>query len=163
MTRRLQPHSGFTTIELIITILLLSIISVVAYSRIPSISDYAMDSYCETLKSGVRRVQTQAMFDVASSGAYRVISTDHEVKWSNDSLLLNDSEDCIGSMCATLLRIGEEDINRGLQFNTVSLEFDSFGRLTSAAESSISFELSTQDDQTESVTVYLEGYVDGCD
>lgn len=163
MTERLQPHSGFTTIELIISILLLSVISVVAYSRIPAISDYAIDSYCETLKSGVRRVQTQAMFDVASSGAYQVISTEHEVRWNNDTLQLNDNESCIGPMCSSLIRITEEDMNRGLQINTTSIEFDSFGRLVSTAEPSVSFELSTGDNQSKQVTVYSEGYVDGCD
>lgn len=163
MTERFRPRNGFTTIELIITILLLAIVSVVAYSRMPAISDYVVDSYCESLKSGVRRVQTQAMFDVASSGAYRVISSEHEVRWSNETLVLNDSEDCIGPMCSTLIRITQEDMNRGLQFNTASLEFDSFGRLVSAAESSVSFVLSTRNNQSKQVTVYSEGYVDGCD
>ncbi|RTZ16510.1 prepilin-type N-terminal cleavage/methylation domain-containing protein [Vibrio aquaticus] len=156
--------SGFTLVELIITILLLSIVSVTAYTRLPSISGYAIDGYCNELKSGIRRVQTQAMNDVAVSGAYRITSSNvaGTVLWSNPALNLNIGEDCTGPSCARLMTFTPEDNRRGISINSQLLTFDSMGRPVDADNPMTEFTISAPDGSREQVAINAEGYVSGC-
>ncbi|MFM2590395.1 prepilin-type N-terminal cleavage/methylation domain-containing protein [Vibrio sp. TBV020] len=155
--------SGFTLVELIITILLLSIVSVVAYTRLPSFSGYALDGYCAELKSGIRRVQTQAMNDVAVSGAYQILSsnTASVVTWSNPAIELNPSPDCVGPNCSRLMSFSAEDVQRGIRINSQLVNFDTFGRPVDSEETT-DFIISAPDGSQEVIEINQEGYVGGC-
>lgn len=153
---------GYTVVELIVTILLVSIVSVVAYPRLPSFSSYSLDAYCAELKSGIRRVQTQAMSDVVASGAYRVEISADQVVWSHPSLTLDNSQDCIGTDCSILIQLEPEDRSRGIEMTGPALEFDSFGRLTAPIILPVDLNISASNSPSEVITINQEGYIDGC-
>ncbi|NOH79157.1 prepilin-type N-terminal cleavage/methylation domain-containing protein [Vibrio sp. RE86] len=157
-------RSGFTLVELIITILILSVIAVVAYPRLPSFSGYALDGYCSELKSGLRRVQTQAMNDIAASGAYSVTSSNigGVVSWSQPELNLDSSPDCVGPSCSQIMRFSEEDTRRGVTINSQFISFDNFGRLLNSSVSNATFTIDAPSGESTSVTINLEGYIGGC-
>ncbi len=165
MPSKHRNATGFTLVELVVTIIILSILSVVAYTRLPSVSGFTLPSYCHAVKSAVRRVQTQAMNDVAISSAYQVIVTPTVLKWANADLNLNDSPDCIGTYCSRLVTISDEDVRRGIRFSVQQFSFDSMGRafsINNSANSTINIDLSSPQDADKQVVIYQEGYVDGC-
>lgn len=153
---------GYTVVELIVTILLVSIVSVVAYPRLSSFSSHSLDAYCSELKSGIRRVQTQAMSDVVVSGAYRVEISSDQVVWSHPSLTLDNAQDCIGTDCSILVQLGPDDNTRGIEMTGPALEFDSFGRLTTPLIPSVNVIISAPNSPSEVITINKEGYIDGC-
>ena len=157
--------TGFTLVELVVTIIILSVIGVVAYAKFPSFSGFTIPGYCASTKSALRRVQTQAMNDVATTSAYQVVVNSTNVQWRNSSLNLDNSNNCTGSKCSQLVRLSEEDINRGIRFSPNQFYFDSMGRYVSAATQSnqtVTITISAPQQSPQQVTLYQEGYIDGC-
>lgn len=147
------------------TIIILSIVGIVAYTKFPSFSGFSVPAYCATAKSAIRRVQTQAMNDVATMSAYQIVVSPTKVEWRNSSLNLDHSESCIGSKCSQLVQLSDEDINRGIRFSPNQFYFDSMGRYVSAATESnqtITIDITAAQGSDKRITVYKEGYVDGC-
>lgn len=162
-TRR--NETGFTLVELVVTIIILSILGAVAYTRFPSISGFTLPSYCHVARSAVRRVQTQAMNDVASSSAYQIIVTPTALNWQNRSLDLNDSAHCSGPFCSRLVTISDADLQRGIRFSPQQFSFDTMGRVVSAAHNSnnqTAIQLSSSQEASKQFIIYQEGYVDVC-
>lgn len=166
MLLKVRRTAGFTLVELVVTIIILSIISIVAYTRFPSISGYKLPAYCHNVKSALRRVQTQAMNDVTISSAYQVIVSPHSVSWNNDAIVLDTSANCVGNRCSQLVTLSQDDINRGIRFSANQFYFDSMGRFVSAASATsgrVEIAITAPQTSSEQVTVYQEGYIDGCE
>ncbi|EGU46909.1 hypothetical protein VII00023_17609 [Vibrio ichthyoenteri ATCC 700023] len=165
MLPKSRKITGFTLVELVVTIIILSILGAVAYTRLPSISGFALPSYCHVAKAAVRRVQTQAMNDVATSSAYQIIVMPTVLKWHNANLALNDNPNCTGPFCSRLVTISDKDQQRGIRFSPQTFSFDSMGRFVSAAHSSNNqalINLSSPQEASKQIIVYQQGYVDGC-
>lgn len=159
-------HAGFTLVELVATVILLSVLGVVAYTKFPSFSGFTVPAYCAAAKSAIRRVQTQAMNDVTSTSPYMVIVNPTNIEWKNDTLALNSSRDCVGSRCSNLVEISDADVKRGIRFAAQQVTFDSLGRsITSDGTGTQTIKINIDNPQgsNKEIVIYNEGYVDGCD
>lgn len=158
--------TGFTLVELVVTIILLSVIGVVAYTRFPSFSGFTVPAYCATAKSAIRRVQTQAMNDVANSQPYIVQINPTNIEWQNGAITLNPAVDCTGPKCAQLVRLSDKDIQRGIRFSDEKIQFDSLGRSVDSSgvtTREVQITLGNPQGRDRQITIYKEGYVDGCE
>ncbi|MGR6839398.1 pilus assembly FimT family protein [Aliivibrio wodanis] len=158
-----NKQKGFTLVELVSCIVLLSILSITAYSKMPSRSSFEVAALCNQTQSALRRVQVQAMNDVVIElqDQYQVNVSATLVQWQKGaSSALNSSVDCVGVSCSNLVNSGgsiEFDLDQG---GASQLKFDGLGRPSDLQSHTISFKESGT--VQKSLSINQEGFIDGC-
>lgn len=156
-------QNGFTLVELVSCIVLLSILSITAYSKMPSRSSFEIAALCNETQSALRRVQVQAMNDVVTDiqDQYRVNISTTLVQWQKgSSAALNTTADCVGVACSNLV-ITDGQITLTLDQGSASeISFDGFGRPSDSQDHIISFKDSGS--IQKSFTINEEGFIDEC-
>lgn len=155
-------HAGFTLVELVAVIILISILAAVAYPRISGTSGYDEIVVRDQLVSAVRFAQQRAMYDNAANHCYRIVITasGFSVQRSTD----NGSN--FSAVNEAALDIGDAEVSAA--FSNVSatpltLPFDSLGSPRSGAGCGNAM-ASTQTvavtgATTASLRIYSTGYV----
>jgi MSHA pilin protein MshC len=123
--------NGFTLVELVVTIIIISILGTFAFVRFSGTSGFAEFAFQERLVSALRNIQQRAMQDTAQSGAYTFnFSTSPPAAFPliNGLSVSTDINDDFLSILSE--EINEEGVSlslNGLPSSNV-ISFDSLGR-----------------------------------
>lgn len=158
-----KTQSGFTLVELVSCIVLLSILSITAYSKMPSRASFEVAALCNETQSALRRVQMQAMNDVVTDiqDQYKVNISSTLVQWQKGaSGALSTTSDCVGVSCSNLVTTNGQIEFTLDQGSASEIHFDGFGRPSDLQAHTISFEDSGSVEK--SFTINEEGFIDEC-
>ncbi|MFC3123036.1 pilus assembly FimT family protein [Agaribacter flavus] len=173
-----QAQSGFTLVELVTVVLILSILSVYVVPRFLSTEGFAERSTQQRLLAALRALQTKAMHDTSSSFCYRMIFNTSSSPAYGPSVGRyvsgTESASC-GGMIATdapeNLALTQDEFSRlslslaasdsGVGVNYI--QFDALGRPTTSAGTCNSFcQISLLGQTNTTVCIGSEGYIHVC-
>ncbi|MGJ8680148.1 type II secretion system protein [Paraglaciecola sp.] len=179
-THRQKPF-GFTLVELIVVISLISVLAVSAYSRLGSSAGYAEYTYQSRLISTLRNMQTRAMNDTRedlcfkvnfnlSPAAFGPPSRNYQTPSSTSPTCENTidytSPDYIG--VASSSEMSSDDVTLTTQDDSgasfTSIQFDNWGRpsLSTGASCNLQCNVQLSGENTVKVCIESEGYIHAC-
>jgi len=173
-----QAQRGFTLVELVVIILLLSVLSLVALPRFTGSSGFTEYGMQKRLVAALRNLQLKAIYDTRPSFCYKMLfdtSSSPEFGPSTASYLGGSEATSCGnaidynSQSYTRSELGEIAAS-GLSFSTLDastpisyIEFDNIGRArTSAGSCAANCTFSFSGESTVNVCVSGEGYIYAC-
>lgn len=176
--RQPQAQRGFTLVELIITIILIGVLSISAYSRFSGRDDFAAYAYQSQALSLLRNVQTKAMHDSRQGFCYQVnFDTSTSPAFgvpTNNFSAGNQANSCANTIASNLTEglstqaneLSENELSLSV-FDGVTeisyLRFDAMGRpITSVANCTSGCTVNFVGAQSAKVCVEQEGYVHAC-
>lgn len=175
----LLRNAGFTLLELIIVIILISSLSVVAYSRFSGKASYAEFTYQARLVSVLRNMQTRAMHDtredycfqinfdrvtpafgppmldyISASATAKEATCETDIEFSNPDYLTTDATEMTNAE-VNLSTLPNIDF---IAFNSLGQPVDADGELTCSARCDI---ILTGESEV-SVCIEPQGYIHAC-
>ena len=173
-----RAQSGFSLIELVTVIAVLSVLAFTVVPRFFGSAGFAEYAYQQQFVAAMRNLQLKAIYDTRSDFCYKMIldtSSTPAYGPSSDSYLAGQqSASCgntIDSASADFLRtqndeISDADLSLSAQDNGVGItfiQFDNFGRpSTSAGSCSATCRISFTGEETLSVCIEAQGYIYAC-
>lgn len=157
-----MKNLGFTLIELVVAILLISVLAVTVFPSLPTSSDYSSITERDQTISLLRTVQQRAMQNTQTSNTcHTVILTTNQI-----GLLNQNSDGSCGSGISTQTNTNdylyvEVENNFTTTDNLTEVSFDKFGKpavnmgLCSSSQCQISF-------SGDAVCIEAEGYIHVC-
>ncbi|TRX52803.1 type II secretion system protein [Thalassomonas sp. M1454] len=152
-----SKSSGFTLIELVVVILIISILAITATPKLLGVSHFDSFAYRDQMVSSLRLMQQQAMQQTDSNACHRVVI---------QNKAYGRSIDCVSTIFAT----NWQDDNVGFavpasssvtinSLSTSTITFDSWGR---AFECSNQCVIEFNNVDTARLCIESEGYVHAC-
>jgi MSHA pilin protein MshC len=151
LTKQCAKFSGFTLIELIVVILLLSIMSVTVLPKFFTATSFQEYTYQSEVITKLRSIQVRAMQQTANSRCHKVLVTTHALgipKNCDESL----AEGCQSDTTSVII-----ESNHSVVFNLStgsSFTFDNMGRPSCSP-----CDLNITGDSALTVTIESEGYI----
>ncbi len=171
-------QQGFTLVELITVVILLSIIAIAVVPRFTGSSGYSEFALQKRLLSALRNTQLKAMYDTRTDFCYKLVfaaplepafgptthsyldgnqaaSCGNTIDFSSDSFLRTDE----GEVAASNVSFSAQDNTAAITF----IQFDNLGRaITSAGSCASACTFTFTDESAAKVCVEDEGYVHAC-
>lgn len=150
-------HIGFTLIELVVVILIISILAVTAAPKLLGVNNFDSFAYRDQMVSSLRLMQQRAMQQTDSNSCHKIIIQDKAYGRTND--------------CVSTTFIADwEDDNTGFSVpesstviinsvSTTTLTFDSWGRVQECSNQCV-IEFNNVD--TALLCIESEGYIHAC-
>ena len=154
---------GFTTLELIVTLLIIGIISATVVPRFYKSQDFEYLGYQKELILKLRTIQLRAMQQAHSETCKEVVLQSSQIFLKNT---VNNPPlpICGNTSSGDTTRIaveGNHSITFSNNLNASCLEFNSLGQPTDCLGNVQAIELLVQGTETVSVSVNTEGFING--
>ena len=147
---------GFTLIELVVVILIISILAVTVGPKIIGVDGFNSYVYRDQMISSLRLTQQQAMQQTNAAGCHQVIVNNkgygRSVDCDNPSLVDDWQNNYTGFQIPV-------DQSVSIQFSGNTLTFDSWGRV---AECSSGCSVDFISDETATLCIESQGYIHDC-
>ena len=170
-------HKGFTLVELITVIILISILSVSVFSRFSGTSGFVEYTYQARLISTLRNMQTRAMYDNRDGYCFKVILDTSATPAFGPPVLtyapIGDKDDTCGSaidynnpdyLTTNATEMSKEGVGLTTTPNFDYIDFDGLGRpKQGGADCSASCKITLTGETTVSVCIESEGYIHACE
>lgn len=171
-------QSGFTLIELVTVIAVISILAVVVVPRFFGNSGFSEYAFQQQFVAAMRNIQIKAIYDTRDSFCYKMIlntSTNPQYGASSDSYLTGEE----ASSCGNAIDVNSPDYlrseNNELSQASIGLsaldagnaitfiQFDNLGRpITSSGTCAATCRINFQGEDTLSVCIEPQGYIYAC-
>lgn len=175
----ISNQSGFTLIELIITIVLIGILSVVATTRFQSASSFDTFSLQGQILTALRHIQFRAMQDTRQDYCHKLIfdtagpaigipsnnyaATSEAATQTCANSIGNNIPDYLSIEASEFSSLGASLSATDGTTNVDWLDFDSFGRpLTTASNCANDCQIMVSAQSSASVCVNAEGFIRAC-
>jgi MSHA pilin protein MshC len=174
----ISAQHGFTLVELMTVVILLSIVAIVAVPRFTGSSGYTEYAMQKRLLGALRSIQLKAIYDTRPEFCYKLVidtSTSPEFGPSTASYLTgNDAVSCANAIDYSAAEFTRSDLgeiaNDGLTFSAFDagiqinyIQFDNIGRAsTDAGACAANCMFSFSGERSASVCVASEGYIYAC-
>ncbi|MDT0595648.1 pilus assembly FimT family protein [Glaciecola petra] len=171
-------QSGFTLIELITVIAVVSILAIVVVPRFFGNSGFSEYAYQQQFTAAMRNIQIKAIYDTRDNFCYKMIlntSANPQYGASSDSYLAGDEASSCGNTIDAnspdYLRSDSSELNQASisisaldAGNVISfIQFDNLGRpITSSGTCSATCRINFIGEDTLSVCIEPQGYIYAC-
>lgn len=172
--------TGFTLVELVIVIILISALSVTVFSRFSGTSGFAEYIYQARLISALRNMQTRAMHDNRNNYCFKVIfDTSTTPAFGSPTLTyapIGNIDDTCGNMIdfnnpdymtTNATEMSKENVSLSTTPTTLPfIDFDDLGRPIDGDKNptcSDTCKITLSGESTVSVCIESEGYIHACD
>jgi MSHA pilin protein MshC len=177
-----KKSTGFTLVELIVVIVLISVLSVTAFSRFVGTSGFAEYTYQARLVSALRNMQTRAMHDNRDDYCFQInlITTTATTGAAFGPPILDYVTEDPGTADATCsssidfshpdylktsaTEMSSEDVTLSTEPNFSFINFDDLGRpKVGSADCSATCKITLTGESAVSVCIESEGYIHACE
>ena len=176
----LLRNAGFTLLELIIVIILISSLSVVAYSRFSGKASYAEFTYQARLVSVLRNMQTRAMHDTrneycfqinfySSNAAFGPPVLNYTTGSASDTCLTDIDFNNPGYLTTSEAEMADAEVSLStlpsfsfIAFNSLGQPVDGAGLLACDSEDNKMCKVILTGKKEVSVCIESEGYIHAC-
>ena len=178
LLKRLTNHcknSGFTVVELVIVIILISSLSVLALSRLTSTSTFSEYTYQARLVSVLRNMQTRAMHDTRNDYCFKINFDNSSAAFGPPTLnyITGSAVDtCLTSidftnasyLTTSLIEMTDAKVSLSTLPNFNFIAFNSLGQPVDAEELTCisQCEIILTGESAVSVCIESEGYIHAC-
>jgi MSHA pilin protein MshC len=150
----LPKKEGFTTIELIVVIILIGILAVTIIPKMQSTGGYEEITYQNETVTKLRSIQLRTMQDTSGSQCHDVLVTSDKLGIPNDSCT-SFLDNNLNS--TTIVKIIEHNVNFQYAGGSTTFSFDSLGRpVNCSSPCQISI---VGQEQTLIVAINAQGYI----
>lgn len=171
-------YQGFTLIELIVVIILISTLSVAVFSRFSGTSGFAEYTYQARLVSALRNMQSRAMYDNRQGYCFKINIDTTDAAFGPPALdYISGSSSAVSATCSSNIDFSNPDylttsatemsgegVSLSTQPNFNSIDFDDLGRpKLETADCSTTCKITLTGEAAVSVCIESQGYIHACE